>query len=149
MICPNCGKRSPTDTCQACHWSPDAKPGQVVPQADYAYLLSPEEQAYGAFRLALFKRAWQSGAVLKTTADGLSAWLDDPAHERWASAGSLAKGCPSRPERHSLLTCLLEEIQSYAALGSSLPAKPDSRCCNWQVWPRPVGTPQHGLSPDS
>ena len=75
-------------------------------------LLEPKEQDYGQFRLVLFRKACASESVLKTTADGLEAWLDDPKHEDWASREPMTN-CEHNPEPHSLLTCLLDEIAAY------------------------------------
>lgn len=108
MRCPNCQQERPC----GCGWAPHAKPSLLKPQASYAYLLSPAEQAYGQFRLDLFHRGRKAGQILQITADGLEAWLNDPAHEAWASTQTMTR-CTHRTDPHSLLTCILEEIAAY------------------------------------
>lgn len=122
MICPNCSASYEFLPCPACQWQPTAKPMQLVPQAKYAYLLTPHEQAYGQFRIDLFKRGRASGHILQITADALECWLAIPTNEDWAAQTVLAQGCPDHPSPHSLLTCLLEEIQSYRESNYTPPA---------------------------
>ena len=105
--------------------------------------LTAQDHAFGQFRLALFKRGQASKTILKTTADGLEAWLNVKANEDWASRQTLPR-CPDRPEPHSLLTCLLEEIASYRRSGY-VPPPPV-----YKVWTRVEVRalyPDHPLSP--
>ena len=125
MICPQCSEPCALDHCPACGW---LDPVAAVPPAPVAPQTA-DDYAYGQFRLALFKRGLKTRSMLQTTADGLTAWLEDPKHESWASMTRLPTGCPDRPEPHSLLACLLDEIQSYRASGYHAPPKPDQPCC--------------------
>lgn len=111
MICPHCAQEYDQLPCR-CGWAPKASPAALKPQASYAYLLTPAEQAYGQFRLDLLHQGRAHHSVLQVTADGLEAWLDDPAHEAWAVTQPMTR-CTHRLDTHSLLTCLLEEIARY------------------------------------
>lgn len=71
-----------------------------------------EESAYRLFRIRLFNAAVSRGQILAHTATGLEAWLTDPAREQWASTTPMT-GCTHRPDAHSLLACLLDEIRAY------------------------------------
>ena len=56
----------------------------------------------------------QGGGLRAVVAVGLTAWLDVLAHEQWASRQTM-RTCGHRPDPHSLLVCLMDEIAQCQA----------------------------------
>lgn len=112
MICPECGQGCAERECERCGWHAPATIHRLHTYTSPPPVpLSPEECAYREFRVRLMRRAMGTGleGFARLHVEGLSAWLADPGHLRWAQATPMGD-CRRHAGPHTQAQCLRDEI---------------------------------------